>query len=231
MKQFIVRAVLLAGMALGLAQSAQAHVSYTDINDVITLGGYQSFTNYGWQQGTTFPYATTDDVNFYNFHLNQASFVSLSLTSTDIGDPVNAPALVAPAFSLYSGVFVAESFDTNPIYPLAQGQRGLVNTLGSFSLTTQPQDGDPVANERTVHFITSATDGGTGTAQINQFLLGPGDYTIIASGNSPYVPAQDGNAIYGATFAFATAVPEPGIVWMLLGGVLAGLRIRKQHKA
>ncbi len=170
-------------------------------------------------------------MNWYSFTLTQTSDISLSLSSTDLGDP-SQPALLAPAFSLYSGQFVTNSFDTNPIYPLASGQRGLVNTAASFSLTTQPQDGDPVANERTVNFITSASvsPGVAGTASIVNLLLGPGNYTIIAGGNNAYTAAQDGNNVYGATFSFsAAAVPVPGAFW-LMASALGGLTLAGRRK-
>ena len=233
MKRFLMCGLLLGYLLMGVNQTAQAHVQYTDINSVVAIGGYDTFTNYGWQQGNAFPYATTDDVNWYSFSLSQPSLVSLSLSSTDIGN-VAQPALLAPAFSLYDGQFVTNSFDTNPIYPLADGQRGLVNTAGSFSMTTQPQDGDPVANERTVNFITSASvnPGETGTAAIVNLLLAPGDYTIIASGNNAYTAAEDGNNVYGATFSFSTtAVPAPGAFWLMSSAVAGfGLFGRRKNR-
>jgi len=229
MKQFFIRGLLLAFLALGVNQQALAHVNYTDITTLGSAGLDSSFTSYGWQQGTTPELATTDDVNWYSFTLSQASTVSLSLVK-DLFD-----GLAAPAFSLYSGVFVEDSYDVNPIIPLQSGQTGLVNTAASFSMTTTSGNlALDQQNVRTLNFITSATDGGTGTAQLMNFNLGPGDYSVIAGGNSPYTLADDGLSIYAAKISFAatpvSAVPLPAGIW-LFGSGLMGLLFSVKRKA
>jgi hypothetical protein len=229
MKPLFRRGLLLASLTLGVNQQALAHVHYTDITNLGAAGYDDSFVSYGWQQGTTPALATTDDVNWYSFTLAQASTISLSLAKLPDGG------LTAPAFSLYSGLFVDQSFDVNPIIPLLPGQNGLVNTAASFSMTTDTNVlSIDQAHLRTINFITSATDGGTGTAQLMNFNLGPGDYSVIAGGNSPYNVADDGLSIYAAKISFAaspvSAVPLPAGVW-LFGSGLMGLLYSAKRKA
>ncbi len=218
--------MLLAILTLSVSQQTLAHVNYTDITTLGPAGLESSFVSYGWQQGTTPALATTDDVNWYSFTLTKESTVSLSLVKDLI------EGLAAPAFSLYSGLFVEDSYDVNPVIPLLPGQTGLVNTAATFSMTTTSGNlALDQKNLRTLNFITSATDGGTGTAQLVNFLLGPGDYSIIAGGNSPYTAADDGLSIYGAKISFATSpVPLPAGVW-LFGSGLMGLLLSAKRKA
>lgn len=229
MKQLFIRALVPAILTLGVNQQALAHVHYTDITNLGAAGYDDSFVSYGWQQGTTPALATTDDVNWYSFTLTQASTISMSLAKF----PVEG--LAAPAFSLYSGLFVDQSFDVNPIIPLLPGQNGLVNTAASFSMTTDTNVlSIDQAHLRTINFITSATDGGTGIAQLVNFNLAPGDYSVIAGGNIPYTLADDGLSIYAAKIAFAaspvSAVPLPAGVW-LFGSGLMGLVYSAKRKA
>lgn len=229
MKPLFIGGLLLTSLILGVNQQALAHVHYTDITDLGAAGYDDSFVSYGWQQGTTPALATTDDVNWYSFKLTQASNINLSLVTDPFGG------LTAPAFSLYSGVFVEDSYDVNPIIPLQPGQNGLVNTAASFSMTTDTNIlSIDQAHLRTINFITSATDGGTGTAQLVNFILGPGDYSVIAGGNSPYTLADDGLSIYAAKISFAaspvSAVPLPAGVW-LFGSGLMGLLYSAKRKA
>jgi len=229
MKPLFIRGLLLASLTLGVNQQALAHVHYTDITNLGAAGYDDSFVSYGWQQGTTPALATTDDVNWYSFTLTRASNISLSLAK------LPAEGLTAPAFSLYGGLFVDQSYDVNPIIPLLPGQKGLVNTAASFSMTTDTNTlSIDTANVRKINFITSATDGGTGTAQLVNFNLGPGDYSVIAGGNSPYNVADDGLSIYAAKISFAaspvSSVPLPAGVW-LFGSGLMGLLYSAKRKA
>lgn len=229
MKQLFIRGLLLAILALGVNQQALAHVNYTDITTLGPAGLDGSFVSYGWQQGATPALATTDDVNWYSFTLSQASTVSLSLVK-DVFD-----GLAAPAFSLYSGLFVEDSYDVNPVIPLQPGQNGLVNTAATFSMTTTSGNLTlDQQNVRTLNFIISAIDGSTGTAQLVNYILGPGSYSVIASGNSPYAAEDDGLSIYAAKISFAatpvSAVPLPAGVW-LFGSGLIGLLYSAKRKA
>ena len=67
----------------------------------------------------------------------------------------------APAFSLYNGQFVDQSFDSGSIILLAADGRDLVNTAGDFTLTATNGDATDISNERTVHYLTCATDAAT----------------------------------------------------------------------
>ena len=235
MQQIFLRALLIAFLALGLNQTALAHVSYYDIStSSAASGGYQdTFTTFGWAQGQIQPsstsapggaLATTDDVNWYSFSLSQTSNVTITLQGFQ--DIAGDPALLNPAFSLYSGQFVDQSFDVNPIIPLAPNERGLVNTAQSFTLTTD--DANAAANLRTVDFLSSATAIGTGTAELVNFLLGPGDYTVIAGGNSPL--ANDNGTTPSGIITFdASPVPLPGAFW-LMSSAFAGLGLFGRRK-
>ena len=233
MKNYFLHSLLFLILALGANQSVFAHVSYFDISNVGAAGWDDAFTDYGFKQGTTPQLATTDDVNWYNFHLSQATNITLTLAS-DTTTSAQA-GLAAPAFSLYSGLFVNDSFDTNPIIPIPAGGRGLVNTAASFTLTTDTStiatDGLPADNVRTVNYLTSATDGGTGVADLVNYHLAAGDYTIIAGGNNVLNSTNEAaGAIYGATISL-TSVPVPGALW-LMGSALASLRLvsRRQKR-
>lgn len=223
MKQLFMRGFLLALLGLGATQQAYAHVAYTDITNVGAAGLNDAFNSYGWAQGQVQPVssapqgalATTDDVNWYSFSLTAAAEITLTLTS--VNDGTN-PALAAPAFSLYSGVLVTDAWDDSIYAPLPAGQRGAVNTAQSFGMTLQTDSTG--ADWRVIDFLGSATDGGTGTAQLARVLLGPGDYTVIAGGNTPYV-ADEAFPAFQANIAL-TAVPLPGAFW-LMSAAMAGL--------
>lgn len=228
MNQFFMRGLLLAFLALGFNQQALAHVFYTDIssNDA-SNPYYDSFTYYGWQQGTTSQLATTDDVNWYSFTLTQTSDITLSITAATAAQAAanggDTP-LAAPAFSLYNGLFVTNSYDVNPLIPL-DGHRGLVNTTASFSLTTDTTNlAQAQADLRTITYITSATDHGTGTAELVNYLLGPGSYSVVAGGNIPN-PNPDEVAQSDAWITFTsttvTAVPVPGAFWLMSSALLS----------
>ena len=84
---------------------------------------------------------------------------------------------------------------------------------------------------RTVNYLTSATDGGTGVADLVNYHLAAGDYTIIAGGNNVLNSTNEAaGAIYGATISL-TSVPVPGALW-LMGSALASLRLvsRRQKR-
>ncbi|MDD2658557.1 MAG: hypothetical protein PHY54_02610 [Methylococcales bacterium] len=192
--------------------------------------------------------ASTDDVVWYKFTLTSPEDITLKITNSGIA-AANNP-LAAIGFSLYSGTVVSQSFDVTgingyttvtPNTPASQNtagvypdERGLVNTAGSFSLTTAAGTiAQRIANERTLNFITSATDGGTGTAQLVNYLLGPGDYSVVAGGNSAWNVDQEGLANSTATVMFSavpvSAVPVPAAFW-LMGSALAGFGFFGQRK-
>jgi len=246
MKQILMRGMLLVFLALAFNQNAMAHVNYGDITNVGSTGIYDQFSPFGWAQGQIqYPtnlsinpqgaLANTDDVNWYKFTLTQESYINLSLTSSDLAGA--GTQLEAPAFSLYSGIFVNQSYDNDgtdlsAVVPTLVGERGLVNTAASFTLSTYTGvTSIDEANIRTVNFITGVTDGGTGTAALVNYLLGPGTYTVVAAGNSPYTLAADNSgALYGAIVAFtATPVPAPAAFW-LMSTALTGLGLFGKRK-
>ena len=258
MKQLVIRASLLATLALGANQQALAHIKYTDIG---ALGSFTDtvLTTYGFNQGQIQPsatsgslpqggaLATTDDLGWYSFTLTKASDVTLNFTNAGIAAASNP--LTALGLSLYSGIFVTNSFDAltpahyaaisaaniaKTPYPLTTqaNERGLVNTAGSFSMTTDTANANN--NIRTVNYIASATDGGTGTASLIEHNLAAGTYTVIGGGNLAWNINQDGIANSAATISFTStpavsAVPVPGAVW-LMGTALAGFRLFGQRK-
>jgi hypothetical protein len=192
--------------------------------------------------------ATTDDLVWYSFSLTSAEDITLKITNAGI--PAASNPLATIGFSLYSGTFVNQSFDVTgvngyttvtPDTPASQNtagvtpdERGLVNTAGSFSLTTASGTlATKMANERTINYITSTTDGGTGTAQLVNYLLGPGTYSVLAGGNSAWNIDQDGVANSSATVTFSavpvSAVPVPAAFW-LMGSALAGFGFFGQRK-
>jgi len=221
-------------LALGVNQQALAHVTYTNITNAGTFLE-TGLTTYGWNQGQIQPsanppaqgaLASTDDVNWYSFTLSQASDITLSISTVGIASSLNP--LTSIGFSLYSNTFVSQSYDITPVPGLTTGpgERGLVNTAASFTLTTASANvAYDISNERTISFITSQT--GTDTAALVNYLLGPGTYSVIAGGNDAYSLTQDGLANYTANVSFsatAAPVPVPAAFW-LMGSVLAGLRL------
>jgi len=244
MKQIVIRGSLLAILALGVNHQALAHVGYTDFSGL--AGGTETaytFTNYGWNQGqvqlsANAPQgakATTDDVGWYGFTLTEASDITLKFTNAGIvaGD---AP-LTALGFSLYSGQLWNNAYDITklPDYSTApgDGQRGLVNTAASFGMTTEGNIANATAHIRNLTFLTSASDGGTGTASLVNYLLGPGTYSVIAGGNSLFTDLEDANAAWAGKISYSavapSAVPVPAAFW-LMGSALAGFRFFGQRK-
>jgi hypothetical protein len=252
MKQIFKQTSLLLVLALGASQQAMAHVSYTNLNSyngsstgIIT----ETLTDYGWNLGNTSKLAGSDDLGWYTFTLSTASLVSLSVNTTSSAVQGQAATdgvllLDSIGLSLYSGKFVAQSFDDNPTYSVGvsapyplntlPGNYGLVNSVGSFSMTTV--NSSAAANVRTVTYLTSATDAGTGTAAIVNYLLAAGSYTVMVGGNNTLAsdPIGLGNATYAAQILYSTAaapaaVPVPAAFW-LMGTVLAGFRMLGMRK-
>jgi hypothetical protein len=253
--------VILLFLLLGLHQEAVAHVSYTNLDSIngSNAGILDTFTDYGWNQGTIQPSATsplleqggaranTDDVNWYRFSLSQAANITISVSNNTAAVQALGNILTSIGVSLYSGLMVDQAFDitspysngvVDPInnpngYLLNQpiDQRGLVNTLGSFALTTD--DNNAASNVRTIYYIESTTDANTGVATLTASLQA-GDYTVLVGGNNPWVDVNESRVIYNAQINFSTApVPVPATAW-LMGSVLAGLSItgkRKKAKA
>lgn len=242
-KRLVSRGLPAAILAFGINNHALAHVAYTDITNLGAAGMLDSgLTNYGWAQGQIQPSATpptqgalvsSDEVSFYSFTLTQASDINFSLTSAGF-NPVGAL-----GFSLYSGLLVRNAWDFSrlPGYSATAGEKGLVNTAASFTMATDTGNNTIDTNNiRTLNFLTSTTDGGTGTASLVNYLLGPGKYSIVAGGNTAWSLAQDLNSTYTANVSFSatpaavSAVPVPAAFW-LMGSALVSLRVFGQRKS
>ncbi len=55
MKRFLMSGLLLGYLLLGINQAAQAHVSYTDINGLVGIGGYDSLPITAGNKAKAFP--------------------------------------------------------------------------------------------------------------------------------------------------------------------------------
>ena len=115
------RSTVLAGTLACLSGQAWPHVSNIDItaSGLIDNGG---FTRYGWIDGTKATLGDSHNLdagNFYVFHLNQPSFVTLSFSEiSGSGGQVITNGGLDPAFSLYSGLLPPLAHDDTPYDPL-----------------------------------------------------------------------------------------------------------------
>lgn len=252
MKQIFKRGLPVAVLAFGISNQALAHVAYTDITNLGPAGTLDTgFTSYGWGQGQIQPSSnppsqgalvSSDEVSFYSFTLTKPSDINLSVNSTGY-NPVGAL-----GFSLYSGLLVRNAWDFSQLagYSATAGEKGLVNTAASFTMTTDTShnatqtsidhaNAVDTANIRTIDYLTSATNGGTGAAALTNYLLGPGSYTVVTGGDNPWSNDDDEMAIYTANVSFSatpaavSAVPVPAAFW-LMGSALVSLRLFGQRK-
>lgn len=134
-KSRFLRRTLYAFMTMGISFPALAHVAYVDLNGpanhittdfigtsiadgcaAFTTGCMSSlsFTKFGWANGTTdvlgdSHYVTTD-AEFWKFHLDANSDVTINFTQGQAG--------LDPAFSVYSGLLPVAAHDDTPLDPL-----------------------------------------------------------------------------------------------------------------
>ncbi len=256
------RSVVLASVLLGCAQSALAHVSYTDLGDpLLSPGGTNggSFSNFGWWAGTT---ATLGDShllaegNFFKFHLDQASIVSITFSDSENSGLLN------PAFSLYRGLLADEAHDDNHFDPLnpraavfpfgkiastvdngvtadAAGRvsafRDTANIeyLGQFDAMHNWSMSNDSGEWNVLEYITHAGPESGNSVSLQGILLGAGDYTIAAAGGTAYDNVTAVTGLAGTLSLVTTPVPEIDPATMFMSGltVLAAAMRRRVSAA
>jgi len=136
---------------IGLAHPAEAHVTYRDLDAPPTLvtttfsgvtisdpcmgkakacQSSNAFTRYGWRKGTEpglgDSHQLTVNAEFWKFHLNVPSKVTLTFTQGEAG--------MDPAFSLYQGLLPVAAHDDTPVDPLNPADET------TFCATASPTD-------------------------------------------------------------------------------------------
>ncbi len=244
----IFRTLLSAAITVGAmtwAVTAGAHVEYIDLGG----GGSASapMKRNGWIAGTNPTLGDSHIVSFFKFSLNQASFVDITMTSTQNELGLN------PAFTLYAGLMGDQAHDDtaidpkNPVdgsfnkiaSPVDNGITtdafgrvspfrdtanidfdGQFNALGSWSMASDPADGGVW---RVLEYLTHKNDT-AGNESLLGFFLPIGDYTIVAGGAACNTTGAGctGPFITGTVSVAAAPVPVPAALY-LFGTGLAGL--------
>ncbi len=151
---------------------------------------------------------------------------------------------------------VQDAFDTGFVTDAQGNTAPLRNTLtnvtaytGQFNALAGWGDGNQAGNWSTLDFITAVhvlrgsvgTDGyslnAADTLQTLTILLGPGNYTVAASGalGAPGSQASFGSTNLAGTLTYSAAsvapVPVPGAVWLFITGMMGvlGLNRRKSR--
>ena len=292
---------LFAAVALlvMLIQPTYAHVAYFDlsanlfVNDAGQSWDEETFTNYGWYNGTQPTLGDSHELAggvFFKFHLAQESYVNIGF-----GDASDSTSLgyLNPAFSLYSGLLPDQAHDDTLLDPLnpshlvltpapahtvkdpsfvdngvAMGANGNVspfrdtanityhgqfNALGDWSManananvfcTSKPggvcnatslSEANAAGDWSVIKYITHVDPTGGTQVSLNNYLLGPGDYTIAAGGGT--AGGTIGNTLLGTvTFsssAYVAAVPLPSAIWLFMSGMMGflGMRFKIQRKS
>ena len=239
---------------------AAAHVQYVDLSDpIVSPGGVNgaSFSNFGWYAGTTATLGDTHELAggvFFKFHLSQPGLVSITF-SDDSG-----AGLINPAFSVYRGLLPDDGHDDAAIDPLnprsstppfakiaspvdngvttdAYGRvspfrdTAHVEYVGQFDALHTWSLGNESGDWSVIEYVTHVDPTGGNSVSLLNYYLGPGDYTIAAAGGSPCSGLSCLENLPGTIRFSVAAVPEPGTVALLAGGLtlLGALRLRRSR--
>jgi hypothetical protein len=210
--RYLFKAFTVSVFALGSltsANRASAHVDYIFVN---ASGGSASapMKRFGWIDGTDADLGDSHQVSFFYFHLNAASLVDISMTSSSPQNELN----LNPAFTLYAGLLGGQAHDDTTFDPLnpvdgsfnkiastvdnglatdALGRvspfrdtaninfKGQFNALGTWSMATDPGPSGSVW--RVIEYLAHKNDT-PGNESLLDYLLPAGDYTIIAGGSA-----------------------------------------------
>ncbi|MCP9441371.1 MAG: VPLPA-CTERM sorting domain-containing protein [Nitrospira sp.] len=244
----------ICAMSMSWVGNALAHVEYI----VLTPGVPASdrMKRFGWIDGTDQDLGDSHQVSFFTFSLAESSLVDIHVYSTQNELGLN------PAFTLYAGVLGQQAHDDTEIDPLnpvdssfnkipspvddgvttdALGRvspfrdtanidfEGQFNALGSWSMASDPADGGVW---RVLEYITHRNET-LGNESLVDYLLGPGQYTIIASGAACNTSSASctGPFITGTVLLTnIRPIPLPAAVYLFGAGLvgLAGVARRKK---
>ena len=239
---------------------AAAHVQYVDLSDpIVSPGGVNgaSFSNFGWYAGKTATLGDTHELAggvFFKFHLSQPGLVSITF-SDDSG-----AGLINPAFSVYRGLLPDDGHDDAAIDPLnprssmppfakiaspvdngvttdAYGRvspfrdTAHVEYVGQFDALHTWSLGNESGDWSVIEYVTHVDPTGGNSVSLLNYYLGPGDYTIAAAGGSLCSGLSCLENLPGTIRFSVAAVPEPGTVALLAGGLtlLGALRLRRSR--
>ena len=129
---------IMVGLALGLAQPAQAHVSFVNFGTFGAIEGTASdtktgFKAFGWIDGTDADLGDSHQIGgasakWYKFTLTQGANIDISFIQNKAG--------LDPAFTLYRDVFPLQAHDDAVVDPL--------NPVDdAFNPIASPTDSDP----------------------------------------------------------------------------------------
>ncbi|MCP9460733.1 MAG: VPLPA-CTERM sorting domain-containing protein [Nitrospira sp.] len=247
--------VFAAACALSWVGDALAHVEYI----FLTPGtpSSDSMKRFGWVDGTDADLGDSHQVSFFAFTLTQPSLVDIHVYSTQNELGLN------PAFTLYAGLMGQQAHDDTAIDPLnpvdgsfnkiaspvddgvttdALGRvspfrdtanvdfEGQFNALGSWSMASDPADGGVW---RVLEYLTHRNET-PGNESLLNYLLGPGSYTIVASGAACNISSASctGPFITGSVLLTnIRPIPLPAAVYLFGAGLvgLAGLARRRER--
>jgi len=249
----------VAAVIWGLGHSALAHVEYKDLSDPITSpGGVNgaAFSNYGWLLGTTptlgDSHALAEGV-FFKFHLADAALVSITFSDA------SSTAALNPAFSLYRGLLPDDAHDDAPADPLnpksaappfakipSPVDNGVtadafgrvspfrdtehVDFAGQFDALHSWSMANASGDWSVIEYLTHVAPTGGTSVSLSNYLLAAGDYTIAAAGGSACDGLSCLTNLDGTLHLTVTAVPEPGVLWLLAAGLgLLAMQARRRR--
>ena len=212
-RSYIKRALTLALSLMGIV-AAQAHITYTGRDfgtldpagtTTNTINGQGVSTKFGWADGADADWGDSHRMKPYKFHLNTASYVTITFTGVTGG---TGTGLLYPGFSVYGGLAhpspnLDHDFSLISQAWLSETQVGYheacFNALGDWKIGSDA--GTSFADLTSFIFYGYAVDGtsanfgpspgvvGDGNADhtvTGTFYLPPGDYSIFCGGAEYY---------------------------------------------
>lgn len=210
MKRLSLRAALTLALSFFGSLASQAHISYTgrDFGTLdpagatsATINGQAVSTKFGWADGADTDWGDSHRLRPYKFHLNTASYVTITFTGVTGG---TGTGLLLPGFSVYGGLAHTSAQGLDHDFAAlsmawmasrSNEPEGCFNALGDWKVGND--NGTTFADLTSFIYYGYAVDGtaanygsspgitGDGNADntvTGVFYLPAGDYTILAGG-------------------------------------------------
>jgi len=248
MKNLLLTLATISLTALAPIQEASAHVSYLDLinpafkttnaqSSIYTVNSAGEFLgNFGWADAADGDWGDSHHGGWAKFDITNADGAFIDLSVFTDGKIVIHPEFgvlktndLTPAFSIYSGVVPDLAFEEFSNVPADKG--GAWNALGNTFM------GNDEGDSGTITYLTHVRQDQNNlqnTIALSNYWLAQGTYSVVLGGDSALAAANPDDDIiprgYGIklTVTDVAAVPVPGAIWLMMGGLMGLLGLQKR---